>query len=69
MTDLAAGPHGRLAAVRDALTPTEWARAGGMTGSIIGLHGADQARQGGRPHRPGRGDRQDGTAPMRKEDL
>src|SRR5215472_5608291 len=38
MTDLAARPHGRLAGVRDALTPTEWARTGGMTGSIIGLH-------------------------------
>ena len=38
MTDLAARPHGRLAAVRDALTPTEWARAGAMTGAIIGLH-------------------------------
>ena len=36
---------------------------------VAGLHGADPARQGGRPHRPGRGDRQDGTAPMRKEDL
>jgi high-affinity nickel-transport protein len=38
MTDLAARPHGRLAAVRDALTPAEWARVGGMTGVIIGLH-------------------------------
>src|SRR6516162_9702807 len=38
MTDLAARPPGRLAAVRDALTPTEWARAGAMTGAIIGLH-------------------------------
>ena len=38
MTDLAARAHGRLAGVRDALTPREWARAGGMTGSIIGLH-------------------------------
>src|SRR6516225_3826906 len=38
MTDLAARPHGRLAGVRDALTPGEWARAGGMTGVIVGLH-------------------------------
>jgi nickel/cobalt transporter (NiCoT) family protein len=38
VTDLAARPHGRLAGVRDGLTPGEWARAGGMTGSIIGLH-------------------------------
>ena len=38
MTDPAARPHGRLAGVRDALTPGEWARAGAMTGVIIGLH-------------------------------
>src|SRR5271169_6030816 len=38
MTDLAARPHGRLAGVRDGLTPGEWARAGGMTGVIVGLH-------------------------------
>ena len=37
MTDLAARPHGRLAAVRDALTPTEWARAGAMAATFIGL--------------------------------
>ena len=36
---------------------------------VIDLHGADQASQGDRPHGPRRGDRQDGTAPMRKEDL
>jgi nickel/cobalt transporter (NiCoT) family protein len=38
MTDLAARPHGRLAGVRDALTPREWARAGAMAATIIGLH-------------------------------
>jgi nickel/cobalt transporter (NiCoT) family protein len=38
MTDLAARPHGRLAGVRDALTPTEWARAGAMAATIIGLN-------------------------------
>ena len=38
MTDLAARPHGRLAGVRDALTPREWARAGAMTATIIGLN-------------------------------
>src|SRR5215472_11156294 len=38
MTDLAARPHGRPAKIRDGLTPAEWARAGGMTGTIIGLH-------------------------------
>ena len=36
---------------------------------VAGLQGADQARQGDRAHRPGRGDRKDGTAPMRKKDL
>ena len=38
MTDLAARPHGRLAGVRDALTPREWARAGAMTATIVGLN-------------------------------
>jgi len=38
MTDLAAGPHGRLAGVRDALTPGEWARAGAMAVTIVGLN-------------------------------
>ena len=38
MTDLTARPHGRLARVRAALTPREWAVAGGMTGTIIGLN-------------------------------
>src|SRR5262245_25173783 len=28
----------RLVRIRDSLTPREWARTGGMTGSIIGLH-------------------------------
>lgn len=36
---------------------------------VTGLHGADRARQGDRPHGPGRGDRKDGTAPVRKEGL
>jgi high-affinity nickel-transport protein len=38
VTDLAARPHGRLAGVRDALTPREWARAGAMAATIIGLN-------------------------------
>ena len=38
MTDLTARPRGRLAGVRDALTPAEWARAGAMAAAIIGLH-------------------------------
>src|SRR5262249_52261713 len=38
MTDLAARPHGRLAGVRDALTPREWARAVAMAATIIGLN-------------------------------
>ena len=33
------------------------------------LHGADQARQGDRPHGPGRGDHKGGTSPARKKDL
>jgi high-affinity nickel-transport protein len=33
-----ADPRARLTKIRDGLTPGEWARAGGMTGSIIGLH-------------------------------
>jgi len=37
--------------------------------NVTDLHGADQARQGDRPHGPGRGDRKDGTAPARKKDL
>ena len=36
---------------------------------VTDLHGADQARQGDRPHGPGRGARNDGTSPVRKEDL
>jgi sec-independent protein translocase protein TatB len=36
---------------------------------LTGLHGADQARQGDRPHGPRRGDRQGGTSPGRKKDL
>ena len=64
-----ADPRARLTKIRDGLTPGEWARTGGMAGSIIGLHGADQARQGDRPHGPGRGDRNDGTSPVRKKDL
>ena len=31
--------------------------------------GADQARQGDRPHGPRRGDHKDGTSPVRKKDL
>ena len=37
--------------------------------NVTGLHGADQARQGDSPHGPGRGDRNDGTSPVRKKDL
>jgi len=33
-----ADPRARLVKIRDGLTPGEWARAGGMTGVIIGLH-------------------------------
>jgi sec-independent protein translocase protein TatB len=37
--------------------------------NATGPHGADQARQGDRPHGPARGDRNDGTSPVRKKDL
>src|SRR6266705_594924 len=54
MTDLAARPHGRLAGVRDALTPREWARAGAMAATIIGLNvlgwGMLSAAAGGHYH-------------------
>ena len=33
-----ANPDGRLAAIRTALTPSEWNRVGGMTATVIGLH-------------------------------
>jgi nickel/cobalt transporter (NiCoT) family protein len=33
-----ADPRGRFVKIRDGLTPAEWARTGGMTGAIIGLH-------------------------------
>jgi nickel/cobalt transporter (NiCoT) family protein len=33
-----ADPRARFTKIRDGLAPGEWARAGGMTGSIIGLH-------------------------------
>src|SRR5260370_2753201 len=33
-----ADPRARLIKIRDGLTPGEWARTGGMAGSIIGLH-------------------------------
>ena len=36
---------------------------------VTDLHGANQARQGDCPHGPGRGDRNDGTSPVRKQDL
>ena len=48
------------------LTPGEHPPSGP---DVTGLHGTDQARQGDRPHGPGRGDRKDGTSPVRKKDL
>jgi sec-independent protein translocase protein TatB len=48
------------------LTPGEHPPSGP---DVTGLHGADQACQGDRPHGPGRGDRKDGTSPARKKDL
>ena len=48
------------------LTPGEHPPSGP---DVTDLQGADEARQGDRPHGPGRGDRTDGTSPARKEDL
>ncbi len=48
------------------LTPGEHPPSGP---DVTELQGAGEARQGDRPHGPGRGDRKDGTAPVRKEDL
>ena len=66
--DLTAGQaaHQHPAANGTPLTPGEHPPSGP---DVTGLHGADQARQGDRPHGPGRGDRKDGTAPVRKKDL
>ena len=36
---------------------------------VTDLHGTGEARQGDRPHGPGRGDRNDGMSPVRTEDL
>jgi sec-independent protein translocase protein TatB len=60
------GAEQRPAANGTPLTPGEHPPSGP---DVTGLHGADQARQGDRPHGPGRGDRKDGTAPVRKKDL
>jgi len=38
MATLAATPIGRLGRIRNALTPAEWGRAGGMAATIVGLH-------------------------------
>ena len=36
---------------------------------VTDLQGAGEARQGDRPHGPGRGDHEGGTSPARKKDL
>ena len=56
----------QLAANATPLTPGEHPPSGP---DVTDLQGADEARQGDRPHGPGRGDRTDGTSPARKEDL
>ncbi|MGH7643442.1 MAG: HoxN/HupN/NixA family nickel/cobalt transporter [Candidatus Dormibacteria bacterium] len=38
MATLAATPIGRMARIRNALTPAEWGKAGGMAATIVGLH-------------------------------
>ena len=48
------------------LTPGEHPPSGP---DVTDLQGAGEARQGDRPHGPGRGDHKDGTAPARKKDL
>src|SRR5262249_40526956 len=49
-----ADPRARVRKIRDGLTPREWARAGGMTATIIGLHilgwGMLAAAEGGHYH-------------------
>ena len=59
-------PAQQLAANAAPLTPGEHPPSGP---DVTDLQGADEARQGDRPHGPGRGDRTDGTSPARKEDL
>jgi sec-independent protein translocase protein TatB len=51
--------HQQPAANGTPLTPGEHPPSGP---EVTDLHGADRARQGDRPHGPGRGDRKDGTA-------
>jgi sec-independent protein translocase protein TatB len=58
--------HQHPAANGTSLTPGEHPPSGP---DVTGLHGADQARQGDRPHGPGRGDHEGGTSPARKKDL
>jgi nickel/cobalt transporter (NiCoT) family protein len=38
MSDMATVPSSRLARIRDGLTPSEWARVGGMVATIVGLN-------------------------------
>jgi len=48
------------------LTPGEHPPSGP---DVTDLQGAGEARQGDRPHGPGRGDHEGGTSPARKKDL
>ena len=48
------------------LTPGEHPPSGP---DVTDLQGAGEARQGDRPHGPGRGDHKGGTSPARKKDL
>ena len=59
-------PAQQLAANAAPLTPGEHPPSGP---DVTDLQGADEARQGDRPRNPGRGDRNDGTSPVRKKDL
>ena len=59
-------PAQQLAANAAPLTPGEHPPSGP---DVTELQGADEARQGDRPHGPRRGDHKDGTSPVPREDL
>jgi sec-independent protein translocase protein TatB len=59
-------PARQAAAYGTSLTPGEHPPSGP---NVTDLQGANEARPGDCPYGPGRGDRKDGTSPVRKEDL
>ena len=72
LDDLNADPGAQQQPARQAaangtpLTPGEHPPSGP---DVTDLQGAGEARQGDRPHGPGRGDHEGGTSPARKKDL